>query len=102
MYIPVYVESVSNYFHNFRKIFCIEIEIEWSFKLRSIDKTIQSSLHHLPTLNVHPIAHYLAHKWVPGRGIGAEGDGRKREEIGGWDGMGVPRYAHHPSHHTSC
>ena len=28
MYIPVYVESISNYFHNFRKFFCIEIEIE--------------------------------------------------------------------------
>jgi len=48
-------------------------------------------LHHLPPPNAHPIAHYLAPKWVPGRGIGAEGDGRKREEIGGWDGMWVPR-----------
>jgi hypothetical protein len=27
--------------------------------------------------NAHPTAHYLTHKWVPGRDIGAEGEGRK-------------------------
>jgi hypothetical protein len=49
--IPIYVESTSNSFHNFRR----------------------------PVLpNMHPIAHYPAQEWVPGRGIRADGDGRRR------------------------
>jgi hypothetical protein len=45
MYIPVYVESISNYFHNFRKFFCIEIEIEIEIgsELSGVSNSAQST-----------------------------------------------------------